>query len=87
MTLFLDQDTDSSFKVLKKIRELLMQALTCSPEIVAMCMMLTGVWQDLNTEDMDQFPIESEKNFLAALIISFSIYGDPRGRGNYSKLQ
>jgi len=44
--------------------------LTCAPEIVVMCMMLTGVWQDMN-EEMDQFPIESEKNFLAALIIAF----------------
>lgn len=35
-------------------------------------------------EEMDQFPIESEKNYLAALIIAFQIYGDPRGRGNYS---
>lgn len=33
---------------------------------------------------MDQFPIESEKNYIAAMIIAFQIYGDPRGRGNYS---
>ena len=83
VTLFLEQDADSSIKILQKIRELLLQTLTCAPEVIVLCMMLTGVWQDLN-EEMDQFPIESEKNFLAALIIAFQIYGDPRGRGNYS---
>lgn len=30
------------------------------------------------------FPIESEKNYLAAMVLAFQIYGDPRGRGNYS---
>ena len=35
-----------------------------------MCMTLTGLWQDMN-EEMDAFPIESEKNYLAALIIAF----------------
>ena len=29
------------------------------------------------------FPIESEKNYLAAMVLSFQIYGDPRGRGHY----
>ncbi len=83
MSLFLQQDADGSIKVLQKVRELLFSALTCPPEIVVMCMMLTGVWQDLN-EEMDQFPIESEKNYLSALTIAFQIFGDPRGRGNYS---
>ena len=58
-------------------------SLVLSPELIVMCMTLTGLWQDMN-EEMDQFPIESEKNYLAALIIAFQIYGDPRGRGNYS---
>ena len=83
MTLLLEQDADSSFKVLQKVRDLLHQAFLCPPELIVMCMTLTGLWQDMN-EEMDQFPIESEKNYLAALIIAFQIYGDPRGRGNYS---
>lgn len=28
------------------------------------------------------FPIEPEKNYIAALMCLFQIYGDPRGRGN-----
>ena len=48
-----------------------------------MCMTLMGLWQDLN-EEIEQFPIESEKHYIAALITAFQIYGDPRGRGNYS---
>ena len=70
MTLLLEQDADSSFKVLQKVRDMLHQAFVCPPELVVMCMTLTGLWQDLN-EEMDQFPIESEKNYLAALIIAF----------------
>ena len=65
------------------MRDFLHQALVCPPEIIVLAMTLTGLWQDLN-EEMDQFPIESEKNYLAALIIAFQIYGDPRGRGNYT---
>ena len=83
MTLLLEQDADSSFKVLAKIRELLHQAFSCPPEIIVMCMTLTGIFEDMN-EEIDQFPIESEKNYIAAMIIAFQIYGDPRGRGNYS---
>ena len=83
MTLMLEQDADSSFKVLQKVRDLLHSAFTCPPELIVMCMTLTGLFQDL-TEEIDAFPIESEKNYIAALIIAFQIYGDPRGRGNYS---
>lgn len=48
-----------------------------------MCMMLTGLIYDANDE-IENFPIESEKNYLVALVLAFQIYGDPRGRGNYS---
>jgi hypothetical protein len=83
MTLFLEQDSDSSFKILAKVRDLLHQAFICPPELVMMSMTLMGVWQDMN-EEIEQFPIESEKHYIAALITAFQIYGDPRGRGNYS---
>jgi len=52
MTLFLEQDADSSIKILQKVRELLHSAIVCAPEIILLCMMLTGVWQDMN-EEMD----------------------------------
>lgn len=52
MTLLLEQDADSSFKVLQKVRDLLHQAFVCPPELIVMCMTLTGLWQDLN-EEMD----------------------------------
>lgn len=44
MTLFLEQDADSSFKVLAKVRDLLHSAFTCPPELIVLCMMLTGLW-------------------------------------------
>jgi hypothetical protein len=34
--------------------------------------------------DDSMFPIESEKNYLTALICMFHLMGDPRGRGNFS---
>jgi hypothetical protein len=46
-------------------------------------MMLSGLIQDANDE-IEMFPIESEKNYLAAMVLAFQIYGDPRGRGNYA---
>ena len=55
----------------------------CSPEIIIMCMTLTGLFCD-SSEELDQFPIESEKNYLLAMVLGFQIFGDPRGRGNYS---
>jgi len=70
MTLFLEQDSDSSFKILAKVRDLLHQAFVCPPELVLMSMTLMGVWQDMN-EEIDQFPIESEKHYIAALITAF----------------
>lgn len=48
-----------------------------------MCMMLTGLIFDVNDE-IESFPVESEKNYLVATVLAFQIYGDPRGRGNYS---
>ena len=48
-----------------------------------MCMTLTGLFCD-GSEELDQFPIESEKNYLLAMVLAFQIFGDPRGRGNYS---
>ena len=33
-------------------------------------MTLIGLWYDMS-EEMDEFPIESEKNYIAALIIAF----------------
>lgn len=48
-----------------------------------MCMMLTGLIYDVNDE-IESFPVESEKNYLVATVLAFQIYGDPRGRGNYS---
>ena len=46
-------------------------------------MTLTGLMYDAS-EEIEMFPIESEKNYLASMVLAFQIYGDPRGRGNYS---
>jgi len=70
-------------KVLFKIRDILFEALTCSPELIVMCQMLTGLFTDASDEQ-EQFPLESEKNYCAALICLIQVYGDPRGRGNYT---
>ena len=83
MTFFQEQDIESSFKVLSKIRELLMTAQTLSPELIVMCMTLFALFSEQST-DIDSFPNEAEKLYLAALILSFQVYGDPRGRGNYT---
>ena len=83
LAFFIEADQDSAFKVLTRIRDLLQEALFCSPEIIVMCMTLTGMLYDAN-EEIELFPIESEKNYLAAMVLAFQIYGDPRGRGNYS---
>ena len=83
ITLFVEQDPDSAYKVLSKIRDHLYSATTCSPELIVMCMALTGIIFDAG-EELDQFPIESEKNYLAGLILAFQVLGDPRGRGNFS---
>ena len=50
MSLFLEQDAESSFKVLAKVRDLLHSAFVCPPELIVMCMTLMGLWQDLNEE-------------------------------------
>ena len=83
MTFFIESDQDSSQKILFKVRDLLHEAQVCSPEIIIMCMTLTGLFCD-SSEELDQFPIESEKNYLLAMVLGFQIFGDPRGRGNYS---
>jgi hypothetical protein len=44
--------------------------MLCSPEIIVMCMTLTGLMYDAN-EEMEAFPIESEKNYLAAMVLAF----------------
>lgn len=83
LTFFIEADQDSAFKILTKVRDLLQESLYCSPEIIVMCMMLTGLLYDVSDE-IENFPIESEKNYLVAMVLAFQIYGDPRGRGNYS---
>lgn len=37
-----------------------------------------------NVNDDSIFPIESEKSYLTALLCLFQMFGDPRGRGNFS---
>jgi len=41
--------------------------------------MITGLWSD-QSQEVDL--IESERNYIAAMISLMSIHGDPRGRGN-----
>ena len=70
MTFFIESDQDSSQKILFKVRDLLHEAQVCSPEIIIMCMTLTGLFCD-SSEELDQFPIESEKNYLLAMVLGF----------------
>ena len=83
MTIFHEQDIDGAVKIVTKIKTLLHKAQTCSPEIIVMCMTLTGLISEM-ASDIQLFPIETEKSYIAALILSFQMYGDPRGRGNYT---
>jgi len=50
-----------------------------SPEIISLVMMITGLWSDYSSEVE---LIDSERNYIAAMISLMSITGDPRGRGN-----
>lgn len=74
-------DSDELFKVLQKIRDALFLVSYCSPETLVMIQIITGLYFE---EKRDQTAIEAEKSYLTAMICFFQLYGDPRGRGNFS---
>jgi hypothetical protein len=50
-----------------------------SPEIISVVMLISGLWSDSSNEvDL----LDSERNYIAAMIALMSVVGDPRGRGN-----
>jgi len=76
-------DYDSFMKVCVKIKDMQAFAATCSPEVLAMSQVICALSFEQVVDDTI-FPIESEKNYLTALICLFHLIGDPRGRGNHS---
>jgi hypothetical protein len=74
-------DSDELFKVLAKVRDALFTVTFCSPETIICIQILTGLYFE---EKRDQLSIEAEKSYLTAMICIFQLYGDPRGRGNFT---
>ena len=74
-------ESDELFKVLAKIRDLLFTVSFCSPETLILIQVLTGMYFE---DKRDQLPVEAEKSYLTAFICIFHLYGDPRGRGNFT---
>lgn len=65
-------------KNLEKCREIIFNLIECPLEIISMMQLFAGIL--FEQDNM----IESEKEYLMALIHNFIILGDPRGRGAYS---
>ena len=66
-----------------KIKEYQTLSSKCSPEVIVMSQIICGLSYEQANDD-SIFPIESEKCYLTALLCLFQIFGDPRGRGNFS---
>jgi hypothetical protein len=77
-----EDDVEGGLKILQKVREVLYDALFVTPELISVCMLLTGLYSDLSEEMGEGFPIESEKAYISAMLCSMQTRGDPRGRGN-----
>lgn len=72
-------DSESVFKILDKIRNQLNNAISISPEIICVVMLLNALWSDKNEEiSLD----EAEKLYVFSMESLFGLNGDPRGRGN-----
>lgn len=66
--MFQEDDVESSFKILQKIRDQLFESILVSPELVSTIMMITGLYNDMSSEMIESFPSESEKYYVASLV-------------------
>lgn len=79
-----EDDVECGLRILDKIRGVLQESIFVPPEVISICMLLTGLYSDLSEEMGEGFPLESEKAYISALLCHFAYEGDPRGRGNRS---
>jgi len=77
-TIFYEAEPENE-KIFGRIGFILQNSIKCSPEIL----MMINVIGALGMESTPTVPkVESEKQYLQALMFLFKQYGDPRGRGN-----